>query len=116
MGFEIVTPGAFRTDGLTPGNAAIHKNGAICFVNSDLINRGITASTEVVMMVDKLTNRIALRKAREGEPGRKPKLGKTKKIAEFRISAAFRELGKKCKQVNKRYPVSVKDDMLIIQL
>lgn len=116
MGFEIVTPGRGGISALERGHAALDTAGNLRLCYGDLLAMKIMSTDAVVLMVDKATNRIALRKAVEGEPPARMKVSKTKTSVTLGVNGCFKLLGREAPKAAVRFPIEVKDNLLIVQV
>src|SRR5687767_5012059 len=87
VGFEIVVP-CSRPSAIENGEVALSVSKTIRITAGDLINRvKVTpGSHEVCLLIDTGTRRIAVRKARPGEPSIKPRLNKARTVAEIPVA------------------------------
>ena len=110
MGFEVFTP-LMGPKGVQPGQVNLCANGHITIHKADLDATGI--SDLAVVMVDKQTFRVALRKRRDSDPVVKVKLTKNRGAGKLNIAGAVKLLG--IEPTKLRLDLSRRDDLLVIQ-
>jgi len=119
MSFEAYTPvRGLSLRSIQPGQASLTKSGILTLNAADL--KSVMIADKAVILTDKSTTRIALRRARDGEFDTmgvrvygKPK-SRTRRITSFK--GALVELGIDPVQAAGRYGLMTRDDMLILNL
>ena len=121
MSFKVYQPNRIETNPLEEGQAAIDKGGTARFRREDLASVGIT--DRVVLLTDEGTLRVAIRKPRSGETANAMKVTVNKTgsktaltRAHVRLAGAIRDLRLELSATKGRYPMTTKDDLLILNL
>ena len=121
MAFKIYEPKQIEFNPLEEGIVAIDRTGTARFVTDDLTIVGI--ETSAIVLTDELTLRVAIRKPRPGEKGKAmtvayARQGKLvdKTRAHVRLTGALHALRLDTEATKGRYPLTTKDDLLIINL
>lgn len=113
MGFELFIPKMGPRERLTPGLCSLDKNGALRVLTTELASVGIT--TKFVLLLDRATQRVALRNVCGDLEEAAARTVKPKKpVQTFNIGSALKELGLKPADRCGRREIMRKDNMLTI--
>lgn len=110
MSFELYT--ASRRDSISPGTCSVNAGGILRIVRADLAAMNING--EAAILVDRGTQRLALRAPRDGfgEPTSPVRLTKTKTVGRVCLRGALKQIGRE--RIRGRFPLTRKDDLLIV--
>jgi hypothetical protein len=117
MGFELYYPTSARTQ-LASGTATLTVPGMLRVSMFDLNRIRVNTATEnkVTLLLDRSLKRLAIRKARDGEPSVTLKVNKSRTTAVFNVAPMLKQLGLDVAKVKGPRELQFVDDLLTLNL